>query len=99
MIPGEIVPRAYLVLAPAYLACLLLLKAMKTILNLIAPVGKVLPQSVLAENLIAIILVLVAFLLGLRFAHEWDGRSKSPGQGTDSLLISICSAMNAAYAE
>jgi uncharacterized membrane protein len=48
-----------LVLAPVYLACLLLLKAMKTILNLMAPVAKVLPKSVPAENLIALILVLV----------------------------------------
>jgi uncharacterized membrane protein len=55
-----------LILAPVYLACLLLLKAMKTILGLMAPVTKVLPESVRAENLIALILVLViCFFVGL----------------------------------
>jgi len=62
---GRIVA-GFLVLAPVYLACLLLLKAMKTILGLMAPVAKVLPKSVSAENLVALILVLViCFFVGL----------------------------------
>ncbi len=62
---GRIVA-GFLVLAPVYLACLLLLKAMKTILELMAPVTKVLPKSVSAENLIALTLVLVmCFFVGL----------------------------------
>ena len=55
-----------LVVAPVYLACLLLLKAMKTILALLAPVAKVLPKSVPAENFITLILVLtICFFVGL----------------------------------
>ncbi len=54
------------VVAPVYLACLLLLKGMKTLLGLMAPVAKMLPNSVQAENLIALILVLViCFFVGL----------------------------------
>ena len=62
---GRIVA-GFLILAPVYLACLLLLKAMKTILDLMAPVAKALPESVPAENLIALIFVLViCFFVGL----------------------------------
>jgi uncharacterized membrane protein len=54
------------VVAPVYLACLLLLKGMKSLLGLLAPVAKVLPKSVPAVNLIALILVLViCFFVGL----------------------------------
>ena len=54
------------VIAPVYLACLLLLKAMKSLLGLLAPVAKILPKSVPAENLIALVLVLViCFFVGL----------------------------------
>ncbi len=54
------------IIAPVYLACLLMLKGMKTLLGLLAPVAKVLPESVPAENLIALILVLViCFFVGL----------------------------------
>lgn len=62
---GRIVA-GFLVVAPVYLACLLLFKAMKTILDLMAPLVKVLPKSVPAENLIALILLLViCFFVGL----------------------------------
>ncbi|RZU42289.1 DUF502 domain-containing protein [Edaphobacter modestus] len=62
---GRIVA-GFLVLAPVYLACLLLLKAMKSIMGLMAPVTKVLPKSVSAENLVALILLLViCFFVGL----------------------------------
>jgi uncharacterized membrane protein len=52
-----------LVVAPVYLACLLLLKAMQTLLSLMAPLAKALPESVPAENLIALIFVLLICLL------------------------------------
>lgn len=52
-----------LVVAPVYLACLLLLKAMKGLLGLMAPLAQVLPESVPAEDLIALIFVLLICLL------------------------------------
>lgn len=55
-----------LVVAPVYLACLLLLKAMKAILGLMAPVAKMLPKSVPAENFIAlnfVVMPLAAILI------------------------------------
>jgi uncharacterized membrane protein len=62
---GRIVA-GFVVVVPVYLACLLLLKGMKTILGLMAPVAKMLPKSVPAENLIALILVVViCFFVGL----------------------------------
>ena len=67
-----------LVVAPAYLACLLLLKAVKSILGLMAPVAKVLPESVPAENLIALILVLViCFFVGLAVRTQLGRAIKS----------------------
>lgn len=63
------------IIAPVYLACLLMLKGMKTLLGLMAPVAKVLPESVPAENLIALILVLViCFFVGLA-VHTRTGRA------------------------
>jgi uncharacterized membrane protein len=62
---GRIVA-GFVVIAPVYLACLLLLKAMKSIMGLIAPLAKLLPEAVPAENLIALIAVLViCFFVGL----------------------------------
>ena len=52
-----------LVIAPIYLACILLLKGVKTMLGLMAPVAKMLPQSVPAENAIALIILLFLCLL------------------------------------
>ena len=64
-VTGRIVA-GFVVVVPVYLACLLLLKGMKTILGLMAPVAKMLPESVPAENLIALVLVLViCFFVGL----------------------------------
>ncbi len=55
-----------LVIAPVYLSCLLVLKGMRTIMRLMAPVAKALPESVPAENLIALFLVLlICFLVGI----------------------------------
>jgi uncharacterized membrane protein len=67
-----------LVVAPVYLACLLLLKAVKSILGLMAPVAKVLPESVPAENLIALILVLgICFFVGLAVRTQLGRAIKS----------------------
>jgi uncharacterized membrane protein len=66
------------VVAPVYLACLLLLKAMKSLLGLLAPVAKALPESVPAENLIALILVLVVcFFVGLTIRTRMGRAIKS----------------------
>jgi len=63
------------VVAPVYLACLLLLKGMKSLLGLLAPVAKMLPKSVPAVNLIALILVLIiCFFVGLA-VHTRMGRA------------------------
>ena len=63
------------VVAPVYLACLLLLKGMKSLLGLLAPVAKALPKSVPAVNLIALILVLViCFFVGIA-VHTRIGRA------------------------
>jgi uncharacterized membrane protein len=64
-----------LVVAPVYLALLLLLKAMKALLELLAPLAKALPKSVPAENLIALALVLIiCFLVGIA-VHTAIGRA------------------------
>ena len=55
-----------LVVAPVYLASLLLLAAMKHLMALMAPVAKLLPESVPAENLIALLIVLlICFFVGI----------------------------------
>jgi uncharacterized membrane protein len=55
-----------LVVLPIYLAVLLLLKAMQTVVGLVRPVAKLLPQWMPAENILALLLVLlVCFVVGL----------------------------------
>jgi uncharacterized membrane protein len=55
-----------LVVAPIYLAVLLLLKAVKSLLNIMHPVAAMLPESVPAEELIALLIILFfCFLIGL----------------------------------
>lgn len=55
-----------LVVVPLYLAVLLLLKAMKSVLTLVKPIARLLPESVPAESLLSLLLVLViCFLVGL----------------------------------
>lgn len=54
-----------LIVAPIYLAVLLLLKAMQAMAGLVRPVAMLLPDWLPAENLLALILVLAAcFLIG-----------------------------------
>jgi len=53
----------FLIVVPIYLAVLLLLKAMKSVVSLIRPVALLLPESVPAEKLLSLLLVLVLCLL------------------------------------
>ncbi len=54
-----------LLLIPLYLAILLLLKAMKSVVGLVRPFARLLPESLPAERLLSLFLVLVlCFLIG-----------------------------------
>jgi len=56
----------FLVVVPIYLSVLLLLKAMKSVVSLVRPVALLLPESVPAEMLLSLLLVLViCFLIGI----------------------------------
>ncbi len=56
----------FLVIAPIYLAALLLLKALKSLIGLVQPVAKLLPAWLPAEPLLALLLILVlCFLTGI----------------------------------
>lgn len=55
-----------LVVLPIYLAVLLLLKGMQAVAGLVKPVAKLLPEWMPAENILALLLVLiVCFVVGL----------------------------------
>ena len=55
-----------LVVLPLYLAVLLLLKGMQAVVGLVRPVAKLLPEWMPAENMLALLLVLiVCFVVGL----------------------------------
>ena len=53
----------FLIVIPIYLAVLLLLKVMKSVVSLVRPVALLLPESVPAEMLLSLLLVLVICLL------------------------------------
>ena len=53
----------FLIVVPIYLAVLLLLKVMKSVVSLIRPVALLLPESIPAELLLSLLLVLVLCLL------------------------------------
>ena len=54
-----------LVLAPIYLAALLLLKAMKTLTGFVRPLAKVLPEWLPADHIFSLLLVMsICFLIG-----------------------------------
>jgi uncharacterized membrane protein len=56
----------FLIVVPIYLAVLLLLKAMKSVVALIRPVALLLPESIPAETLLSLLLVLgICFLIGI----------------------------------
>ena len=55
-----------LIVVPIYLAVLLLLKAMQSVLGLVRPLAKLLPPWLPADNLLSLLLVLIiCFLIGL----------------------------------
>jgi uncharacterized membrane protein len=55
-----------LIVVPIYLAVLLLLKAMQSVVGLVRPFAQLLPPSLPAENILSLLLVLgICFLLGL----------------------------------
>jgi uncharacterized membrane protein len=57
-----------LVVAPIYLAVLLLLKAMKSLANLVSPFAALLPKWLPAAQMLSLLLVLaICFLIGLAF--------------------------------
>jgi hypothetical protein len=53
----------FLIVVPIYLTVLLLLKAMKSVVGLVRPVALLLPDSLPAETLLSLLLVLVLCLL------------------------------------
>ena len=53
----------FLIVVPIYLAILLLLKAMKSVVSLLRPVALLLPESVAAETLVSLLFVLAICLL------------------------------------
>jgi hypothetical protein len=56
----------FLVLAPIYLAALLLLKALKSLIDLVQPIARVLPAWLPAEQILALLLILIlCFLTGV----------------------------------
>lgn len=73
----------FLVLAPIYLAALLLLKALKSLIDLVQPIAKVLPAWLPAEQILALLLILIlCFLTGVgirtRIGHAiWEQIEKS----------------------
>jgi uncharacterized membrane protein len=59
-----------LVVLPAWLTVLLLLKAVKGALGVLRPIAQLLPQSVVHEDLVALALLLaICFLAGLVAVH------------------------------
>ena len=82
----------FLIVTPIYLAALLLLKAMKSLAGLIKPIAMLLPEWLPAEEILALLLVLVfCFLVGVtvrtRFGRViWERIDRSlfekiPGYG------------------
>ena len=53
----------FLIVVPIYLAILLLLKAMKSVVSLVQPIARLLPDSLPAETLLSLLFVLVFCLL------------------------------------
>ena len=73
----------FLVVAPIYLAALVLLTALKSLIGLVQPIAKVLPASLPAEQFLALLLILIlCFLTGVgirtRIGHAiWEQIEKS----------------------
>ena len=60
---GSSLLAGFLIVVPIYLAVLLLLKVMKSVVSLVRPVALLLPKSVPAEMLLSLLLVLVICLV------------------------------------
>jgi uncharacterized membrane protein len=61
-----------LILAPIYLAVLLLLKAIGSVVQLVHPIAKLFPDWVHREDVLALIVILLAcFLVGLTLRTKW----------------------------
>ena len=59
----------FLFVIPVYLAVLLLLKGMKSVAGIVRPLARLLPESVPADMLLSLLLVLVVcFLIGAAFS-------------------------------
>ena len=73
----------FLVIAPIYLAALLLLKALRSLTGMVQPIAKLLPAGLPAEQLLALLLILIlCFLTGVgirtRIGHAiWEQIEKS----------------------
>ena len=63
----------FLIVVPIYLAILLLLKAMKSVVSLVQPIARLLPDSVPAETLLSLLFVLVFCLLVGLIVHTRIG--------------------------
>ena len=67
-----------LIVAPIYLAILLLLKAMKAVAGLVKPVAHLVPAWLPADQFLSLLLVLVCcFLIGLAVRTKAGGRRGS----------------------
>jgi Uncharacterized conserved protein len=65
----------FLFVIPVYLAILLLLKGMKSVAGIVRPLAKLLPESVPADTLLSLLLVLVVcFLIGTAFRTRVGSR-------------------------
>ena len=65
----------FLFVIPVYLAVLLLLKGMKSVAGIVRPLAKLLPESVPADMLLSLLLVLVVcFLIGAVFLTKLGSR-------------------------
>ena len=63
---GSSLLAGFLIVVPIYLAVLLLLKVMKSVVTLVRPVALLLPESVPAEMLLSLLLVLlICFVIGM----------------------------------
>lgn len=61
-----------LILAPLYLAVVLLLKAIGSVVQLVHPIAKLLPDWVRRDDVLALIVILLAcFLVGLSVRTKW----------------------------
>jgi len=63
MVVARLLLTGFLIVVPIYLAILLLLKAMKSVVGLVQPIALLLPDSLPAETLLSLLFVLVFCLL------------------------------------